>query len=299
MLLDLPAELLLEIIQALDPGSFTQVLRVCKLLRNIAIGATPLQDQLNKVPGITDALLGKDVYKLYKTFRIRSQATLLHGIDAVADFKRFTLPVSEQLKYGAFMNCSCKTDHLLMAAVHTSNASVGVYSIKSSFPILKCILSPTVLELGPEEDIEFEVVKTAFYDPHERMATCQCIDRLAILYRYRLKSKGGGPLVAEAIRYSKETLKLVTWKFSGDFDACVAEVRDINTEGNLEPKALAMAHDGSAVISYEYSLCSAPRPGQDRWRVEWIQKHPDRFYGMSTLYRYQSSLSTYSSVTNT
>lgn len=275
MLLDLPHELLLEIIHFLDPGSFSQFIRVCKTLQSIALGSTPLHNQLGKVPGINDRLVGKDVNKLYKIFKRRSSRNLLHGIDALADVARFTLPDSERLKYGVFMNCSCKTDHLLLAVVRPADASVGVYSIKSQFPILKCVLSPAALDLGPEEDFEFEVVKTAFYDPHERSTTCQCVDKLAVLYRYHLKGGGQGPFVEAAYRQSKELMKLVTWSFTDAFDATIEEVRDINR--SLEPRAMAMADDGSAIICYDINPFARKGSGES-WQVEWVQRRPNRFY---------------------
>ncbi|KAL1617487.1 hypothetical protein SLS54_007779 [Diplodia seriata] len=277
MLLDLPNELLLEVIYGLDPGSFSQITRVCRTLRSAALGTLPLRHQLEKVPGITDRLCGRGVKKLYKTFKRRTVKNLLHGVEALADVSRFALPASQSLKYGLFMNCSCKTDHLLMATIHTKDASVGVYSIKSQFPILKCILSPTDLDLGPEEDIQFEVVKMAFYDSHDRSTTCQCVDRLAVLYRYRLKGNRRGPFVETAAKRSKEILKLVTWTFTDSFDATIEEVRDINTGGSLEPRALAVSDDGSAIISYDINPASA-HEYPDSYRVELIQRRPDRYY---------------------
>ncbi|KAF4543699.1 F-box domain cyclin-containing protein [Lasiodiplodia theobromae] len=269
MLLDLPNELLLEVIYYLDPGSFSQVTRVCKALRSAALGTLSLKHQLEKVPGINDRLCGSDAKKLHKAFRRRTVKNLLHGVEALADVSRFAL--SESLKYGAFMNCSCKTDHLLMTTVHPKDAAIGVFSIKSQFPILKCILSPTALDLGPEEDIQFEVLKMAFYDSHDRSATCQCVDRLAVLYRYRLKGDRRGPFVEAAAKRSAEILKLVTWTFTSSFDATIEEVRDILTGGVLEPRAMAVADDGSAIICYDANSGS-------RYQVQLIQRRPDRYY---------------------
>ncbi|OJD39963.1 f-box domain cyclin-like protein [Diplodia corticola] len=277
MLLDLPNELLLEVIYGLDPGSFSQIMRVCKALRSAALGTLPLKHQLEKVPGITDRLCGSGAKKLHKIFKRRTVKNLMHGVEALADVSRFALPASESLKHGLFMNCSCKTDHLLMATVHTKDASVGIHSIKSQFPILKCILSPTALDLGPQEDIQYEVVKMAFYDSHDRSTRCQCVDRLAVLYRYRLIGDGRGPFVEAAAKRSKEILKLVTWIFTDSFDATIEEVRDINTGGSLVPRALAMADDGSAIISYDINSAYT-HEYRDPYRIELVQRRSDRYY---------------------
>ncbi|KAF2144929.1 uncharacterized protein K452DRAFT_132538 [Aplosporella prunicola CBS 121167] len=167
---------------------------------------------------------------------------------------------------------------MFMAAVCPQDATIRVYSIRARSPVLKCVLSPRELGLDDKADppqVTFEVMLTAFHDMHSLRERYQCMEKLAVLYRYRVLGVPKGPFMQEASRQSEEVLKLVTWRFTSSFDVSIENIRDVYLEDGFEPTAMAVDEHGTAMITFKKSGgLRAASP----WKMTSYSKSSSKYY---------------------
>ncbi|KAK7514641.1 hypothetical protein IWZ03DRAFT_221449 [Phyllosticta citriasiana] len=273
MLLQLPSELLLDILGFLDPASFYQCLLSCKIILSHARGSKKLlRQQIDNVPGpksweIAGILPNMPAKELFSLFTQRARANLLHG---AADVTQLKLPL-ERFKLGALQKCSCpKNPTVYMALVNTKTGAIGIHLIGiQGKPFLTCIISPHHLNLDRHEEIRFEVLKCAF-------AECRggCFEKIAVLYSYRLSGTSDGTFVKQAQQQSKLFTKLVVWRMWGDdFKVEPETIEDVYVGDGREPAALAANIQGTPVVAFsspERALGLSVRDGWEfpTWEAE-------------------------------
>lgn len=274
MLLQLPSELLLDILGFLDPTSFYQCLLACKTILSHVRGSKKLlRQQIDNVPGakgwdVARVLSIMSASQLFAIFTERARHHLLH---APADLTHFKLPL-KRFKFGAFGTCSCfPNPHAYMALVNVKSGAIGIHRMeKGAKSTLKCIVSPHHLHLGRSEEIQFKVLKCAF---SEAESTAECPKKLAVLYSYHLPGSNTGPFVKVAQQQSKLFTKLVVWRLWDPIGVVAETVDDIYVGDGREPAALGVNPDGIPFVAFhspERALGSSPWDDWDfpTWEAE-------------------------------
>ncbi|KAK8160722.1 hypothetical protein IWX90DRAFT_275834 [Phyllosticta citrichinensis] len=272
MLLQLPSELLLDILGFLDPASFYQCLLACKTILSHVRGSKKLlKQQIVNVPGakgweLADIIDMMTASHLFAIFTDRARDNLLH---APADLTHFKLPL-KRFKFGAFGRCSCfPYPHLYMALVNSKSGAIGIHRMeKGGKSTLKCIVSPHHLHLGRSEEIQFKVLKCAFAE-----AESTAPNKLAVLYSYRLPGTSTGAFVKQAQQQSKLFTKLVVWRLWDPTGVVADSVDDIYVGDGREPAALGVSPEGNPFVAFsspEHALGLSPGDGWDlpTWEAE-------------------------------
>ncbi|KAF2834737.1 hypothetical protein M501DRAFT_989499 [Patellaria atrata CBS 101060] len=257
-LLNLPPELLLQVLSWLDPPSFSIVLHVCKSIRDHASSSrTLLLHQINKVPGSTKTLNPQEsTIRLLSRFHRRATRHLQHGIEVNTDLKFWTTQEHTiNQRQSTLHLCPClQNDHLWIAEIDQKEPRVRVYSSKSGCaPQLLKVLSPhTMMSMytSPHEkpEIFFKVLMVAFTpSPNPE----KCCDKVSVLYSYELQPTLINCFIEQAIFDAQFRFKLTTYDL-GQYPVMPDGPNVYSIEGRGRyPTALITPNMFTAIITWK------------------------------------------------
>ncbi|KAF2086630.1 hypothetical protein K490DRAFT_57546 [Saccharata proteae CBS 121410] len=257
-ILDLPPELLCHILSFLDPPTFSVALRTSIRIRAHAREIRGLlQDKLERIPGRTQSLRMKSNDDLVDVFIRRAYKTLRHGVGLADTVKLVTSPGLIKVNESIFGSCTCpdQKDGTLIAAVG-NDGTVRVSRPIDRRAILCAILHPQVpLPNNTGTNIRYHVEKVAFHNSPPFYPTPVgaegpgCLGGISVLYRTEVIGDDRNPIVQAAKAVHHTTLKLVSWRLAFGM-AYVDHISVIPIALDWAPTALAIAHDGRAVIVF-------------------------------------------------
>jgi len=268
-LLDLPPEILILILQRLEPDSFALALQACKAVRFHALKSKKLLlYHLGQVPGLPYGLDELPNDKLLALFGKRASCHVHDGADRMADLVSFTTTFKPWAKVPT-RNCFVRyADQglpdrpLLSTAVDPTDASIYIYDLHKALPRLKMTLSPYALDLddsgGPNPDLNFEVVSFAMI--HDSELAAEPILRMVVLYRYRIKRRSkdrGNAFIEAAVAESETVCKLVVWNLSLLAGPRVESISNIPCDAGplkLRPGPITRSAEGYVVIVFNSAI---------------------------------------------
>lgn len=246
MLLELPPEIIQNILWHMDPGTLLISLLVCKRLYQIARSKDVLLHQLSSIPGLLIGLEDLSTSEALRQYRQRAARNLC-GTDMLVQITRYQ---AGRDKINVPRCVFCPGSPPRLAIVFQYLSVIKLYGIEGGSLCPKADLEAQLFPYGNQE-CHIEVLKVAFSQA----------GHVAALYRYTPSDIGiGGPFLAEAFRRSKRTLKLVVF----DLPAAEAQrttggicnpsdfqdARDIMVHGDFSPVSLTIANNGTAGISW-------------------------------------------------
>jgi len=274
-LLDLPPEILVLILQNLEPDSFALTLQTCKAVRYHAIKSKQLLLlHLQHVPGLPYELNDLSSEKLLSLFSHRASKHVRDGAHRMADIAVYISPLKV---WGRAPTRSCfiryvdqglSSRPLLTFAVDTADASINIFDLHKSIPRLKLTVSPDALDLddsaGEGTTLSFEVLNIAFPPDTAKgdgsRADIAVHHRMAVLYRYRVKRRSkdrNNSFINSAVAQSEVLCKLAIWDLNLLDGPRVESVSDIAYEAgplDLQAGPIAMSSEGYVVIVFTSAL---------------------------------------------
>lgn len=249
MLLNLPTELLAQVLRQLEPDEFYVFLFVCKVTRSTALTTkSVLLAQLHALPGIKEGLEDLSTERLAVEYRKRATQNLC-GMNVFADVAKFAPRFTNiKIKECVFLQ-RC---HPRLAVVLRDEPAVRLYTLFEDHFRFEAELRPE--DCNPHTGgAEMDVVKVAFSEDED----------VAVLYQYKLPATTDDEIkrssfVEEARRQSMNTLQLVCYKKLAAnhrprlWSSYVHETRDIkrSRDPGSVPISLALSKDGTAAISW-------------------------------------------------
>lgn len=265
MLLRLPPELLRQIIFLLDPESFSVCLLTCRAFRNHALNSTKLlRVQLKRMPGRQDQIesLNYSAESLLTIFSTRAAQHMHNGGVSLADVHSFRPSTRVDWKNSTIISCPCKwTKHLMLAEVCSDDALVRLHTIakhgrRDYRPKLKHVISPNTscfTHTPFSHQVRFEVVKIAVCESEKpfRNSPWSCINKIAVLYRYR-PTDDVSPQGSKAAEESQKVMKLVIYKLDPEFGPFVVDALDVHIAEGHYPVAIAVSKSGTPVVVFRW-----------------------------------------------
>ncbi|KAF2790655.1 hypothetical protein K505DRAFT_364546 [Melanomma pulvis-pyrius CBS 109.77] len=262
----LPAELVREVLEELDPESFYLCLQTSKLFRQHAGTSTKLlRDHLSRIPGrriISPHILG-DANALIREFSKRAAQHLVAGVPWMVDRHSWLASSHSNKKISTLVRWGCDTEgnsianldthpfhnHLVLIEVRSNDATVNVYIVEEYMqcgycPRLKHIISPHSLsEHLPacgQHYVQYQVLKVASCmsdpstdDPHNSDLM------IAVLYQVQTPS---------CDMCSNASMKLLVFRLDAKFGPMVIESFEIEVERDEQVVAMAMTRSTEAII---------------------------------------------------
>lgn len=241
MLLDLPPEVLQNILWHVDPGTLLVCLFVNQKFLELAHSKRILLHQLRSIPGLTVGIEDLNTYDAFMLFRRRATQNLC-GSSVLAQLTKYQ---TGRRKVNVPLCVFYAGDPACLAVTYRGRAVLRLYDFKEERIRPKIDLNAHLFQ-GEESDGHIELLKVAFSETRD----------VAGLYAYTPHIGNGGPLVMDAIARSKCVLRLVVFKYTPtpteeDTDYPVRqETRDILIRWGTEPVSLAIANDGLACIAW-------------------------------------------------
>ncbi|KAF2473034.1 uncharacterized protein BDR25DRAFT_392369 [Lindgomyces ingoldianus] len=256
-LLELPAELLREILHTLDPESFYMCLLTSKLFRSHALNSTSLLlDHLDRIPGPRNPRLrqNNNAEALMKVFGKRAAQHLTNGVSWMAD--TYVWRTSRRADRRASKITSSMADEegsslenafvndLGFLEVLSDEATINIYSLepnkaKEHRPVLTHVISshclPEYFPVPGNLPVQYEIIKVAVFDAIYEVDT---LPRVAVLYRAFWKDSP----------YTSDWMKVIVFRLDDDFGPMVADTFEVRAHS--QPIAMAVSGEGSPVIVY-------------------------------------------------
>jgi len=242
MLIQLPPEVIQNILWHMDPGTLLVSLFVCKRLYNIANSKHVLLHQLYSMPGLTiglEDLSTSDTLAQYKLRAVRN----LCGSDVLAQLTRYSAG-RDKINVRQCVFCPGR-----VAIAYQHRSVIKLYDFRGETVHPKADLRPHLFQ-DEEQGCHIELLKIAFSQDRDVVG----------LYKYTPHMGNGGPFVAEAVEKARHTLKLVVFDHltattkgttKGTFySSSFQETRDIAVDGDFRPVGLAIANNGTACIAW-------------------------------------------------
>ncbi|KAF2190922.1 hypothetical protein K469DRAFT_719881 [Zopfia rhizophila CBS 207.26] len=262
LLLDLPAELVRQVLHSLDPESFYMCLQTSKLFRAHAINSSSLlRDQLARVPGQRSIEIdtSTDADALVKVFSKRAAQHLLHGGSWLADlrvwrptsrvdWKKCTIVPHSTLPW----DYNQQNFYLTFIEVRSEDATIRIHFVEKNHtgeyrPRLQHVISshclPQYFPIAGEQFVRYEILKVAIYEPS--IKDLEDSDelpfrQLAVLYRANLTTS----------ICSSTLMKLIMFRLDADFGPRVVRTFDMTGSKAEEAVALAISSSCLPVILY-------------------------------------------------
>jgi hypothetical protein len=188
LLLDLPLELLFQVLEHTDPDTFSMVLLTCKELRNrILKSKALLRRQLSHLPGWCN--IANDEWwtsnatadDYLKVFTATSRDVLATNAAVMCDIATWTTDIQRNSKNSIIKPCadgaSCTEPHLIFAIASTHDGKICIYNIVLGEVSLAHFIDPPVCENGTIPI----VCGMAFRDRSD--PDSGCLYDLVVLYR--------------------------------------------------------------------------------------------------------------------
>ncbi|KAF2803737.1 uncharacterized protein BDZ99DRAFT_526214 [Mytilinidion resinicola] len=255
MLLDLPPELLRQILHTLDAESFYVCLVTCKTFRGHALNSKALlKDQLRRIPGLQDSVSGshQDAASLVTLFSRRATRHLHSGAAFLSDVHSYLPTVKTDWKNSTLVSYSGEGGHdLMLANVCADTGVVRIYKIIEAIPMLSHVIDPYGLSLGQGSTFAWsdcEVVKLAVCEPDLTCSKGDFVNTIAILYRSKRSNparKAKGHLSS-----SPAPIRLVTYRLDDEFGPIVMDwfEMEMETEELNDVVAVAVSKAGTSFI---------------------------------------------------
>lgn len=262
----LPAELVREVLDTLDPASFYLCLQTSKLFRQHAGASTKLlRDQLSRIPGqrIIPPHMAGDANTLMREFSRRAAQHLVDGVPWMADRHSWLASSHADRKMSTLVRWGWDTEgnsiaeldthpfhnHLVLIEAMSNDATVNVYIVEEYMqcgycPRLKHIISPHSLsEHLPacgQHHVQYQVLKVApcmsdpsTKDPHNSDLM------IAVLYRVQTPS---------CDKCSNASMKLLVFRLDATFGPMVIESFEIEEQRDEQVVAMAMTRSTETII---------------------------------------------------
>lgn len=253
MLLELPPEVLQNILWHMDPGTLLVCLLVSKRFLESAHTKRILLHHLRSLPGLTVGLEDLSTYDAFMLFRQRATRNLC-GSGVLAQLTRYS---AGQRKVNVPLCVFHAGVPACLAVAYRDCSVIRLYEFKEQSIRPEVDLRPHLFQ-GEDPDGHIGLLKIAFSEARD----------VAGLYTYTPHIGNGGPLVKEAIEASRFVLKLVLYKYfatppEDDMEVLIEELMDTGIystrqetsdilirEGDIEPVGLAISNDGLICIAW-------------------------------------------------
>ena len=264
MLLQLPPEVLVNILWHMDPGTLLVCLFVSKRFLELAHSRRILLHQLRSLPGLTVGLEELSTYDAFMLFRRRATQNLSGG-SVLAQRTRYS---TGRCKVNVRLCVFYDGDPACLAVAYRDRSVIRLYDFTEQSIRPKADLDANIFQ-GEEPDCHIQLLKVTFSEARD----------VAGLYRYTPHIWKGGPMVKTAFLASRAVLKLVVFKYiatptnvdaENDLDENIysprQETRDIRIpfhSKEIEPVGLAISKDGLACVAW-------PSAGHYRTGTIWL-----------------------------
>ena len=248
MLLELPPEVLQNVLWHMDAGTLLVCLFVGKSFMELAHSKHILLHQLRSLPGLTVGIEDLSTNDAFMLFRRRATRNLC-GSSKLAQLTRYS---AGQAKLNVRQCVFYAGDPACLAVAYRDRSVIRLYSFEEQGIKPKVDLHAHLFQ-GEEPDGHIELLKVAFSEARD----------VAGLYTYTPHIGNGGPMVKKAIAMSKDVLKLVVFRYVAtpmeeDMDDDIKEpfystrqeTRDILVQQDTEPVGLAIGTSGLACIAW-------------------------------------------------
>ncbi|KAI9872995.1 MAG: hypothetical protein M1830_000955 [Pleopsidium flavum] len=242
MLLQLPPEIIQNILWHMDPGTLLVSLFVCKRLYRIANSKHVMQHQLLSLPGLNVGLEDLSTAGALRQYRLRALSSLC-GSDVLSQVTSYS-PGRHKIDVRQCVFCPGG-----VAIAYQHRSVIKLYDFRGERIHPMAELRPHLLQ-DDEQGCHIELLKLAFSQDRDVVG----------LYRYTPHEGNGGPFVAEAVEKARHTLKLVVfyhltatkeWSTKATFySSFVQETSDIVINGEFRPVGLALANNGTTCIAW-------------------------------------------------
>ncbi|QDS75415.1 hypothetical protein FKW77_003247 [Venturia effusa] len=283
MLLDLPPEVLENVLLQLDASSFSVILMTCKSIRSIVLSSSKLiHSQLLRLPGLRVLPEHRpgEREEMLQRFYERAARHALNGVDVFCDSivyapvrKHSTTWSSSYRRLSPYshswsspkLNLLQSTTNGLFSAVAGSDANIHVYKIVEGQVYPKGTLFADLVDMDPgcpsnRGTVRFSIAALAFQK-------CYCSaaqpPHIVALYRYHITPAPPGEnqrFVQDAINAAKKRLKLVVWKIcQGDLK--VSTIRDVDLgQESIDVDVMSRADQPVCLVTSDYPLRRTQAP---------------------------------------
>jgi hypothetical protein len=235
LLLDLPPELVLQVLWYLESEAFSAILVTCKALRRRALDSSALmRQQLSILPGFEDYSSEETTATLVRRFNARARLHLKNASAVLTDTEVWA-PLFPRDSTNCVLTrcgkCSRRCDHLVLAT-GSDDGKVCIYHISSRGVSLEHVVNPTPCSDGQRP----KIVKLSFR--HGLLGDWPgCTKDLAVLYDYKIDGA------------SLDDFRLCVYRFdAGNFDGYyLSHMNVLNLDG--APSALFLSQKGMIVIA--------------------------------------------------
>jgi len=237
MLLDLPPEVLQNILWHMDSGTLLVCLFVSKRFLALAQLKRLLLHQLRSIPGLTVGIEDLSTYDAFMLFRRRATRNLC-GSSVLAQRTQYS---TGRARVNVPFCVFYAGEPACLAVTYRDRAVIRLFDFSEQSIRPKVDLHPRLFQGG-----QLELLKVAFSEARD----------VAGLYAYTPDIGSGGPMVKEAFAKSYNVLRLVVFKYipsptQEDADYSIRqEARDIPFYQGTEPTSLAIANDGLVCITW-------------------------------------------------
>lgn len=241
MLLDLPPEVLQNILWHMDPGTLLACLFVSQRFLELAHSRRVLLRQLHFLPGIRMGLEDLSTYDIFLLFRRRATRNLC-GSGVLARVTKYS---PGQREVNVPLCVFYAGDPAGLAVTYRGQAVIRLFDLSERCRLPKLDLLAHLFQVE-DPDGRVELLKVAFSEGRD----------VAALYSYTPHFGNGGPMVREAIAASEHILKLVVFKYTPPSTEKATnysgpqEVRDILIPRGTEPVGLAIGNNGLVCIAW-------------------------------------------------